>query len=369
MSTQTTLSIFMELALSEAKKSLGRTSPNPAVGAVIVKEGMVVGKGYHHKAGAAHAEVNALLDAGEQARDATLYVTLEPCHHSGKTPPCTEAILRAGIRKVVIGMLDPNPRVVGGGAEYLCAQGLEVVSGLLEEQCKAINFPFIKHSSTGLPWIILKAGLSLDGKITLRPRRGDAITGIDANRYVHQVRNQVDALLIGVETALIDDPQLTTRLEGEPSRDPLRIVLDSSLRLPVDARMLTQQSDAATWVICGEQASSEKEARLLAAGAQVVRVPLSAEGRIDLVALLAFLGQRDICSILVEGGSRIHGAFCRQHLVDEFSLLYAPFIVGDAGTPLVSGYCLENREAAPVLRILASRSIGRDVLLRFLVER
>ena len=209
----------------------------------------------------------------------------------------------------------------------------------------------------------------MDGKITLRPRRGDAITGIDANRYVHQVRNQVDALLIGVETALIDDPRLTTRLEGEPSRDPLRIVLDSSLRLPVDARMLTQQSDAATWVICGEHASPEKEARLLAAGAQVVRVSLSAEGRIDLVALLAFLGQRDITSILVEGGSRIHGAFCRQHLVDEFSLLYAPFIVGDAGTPLVSGYCLENREAAPVLRTITSRCIGEDVLLRFLVER
>lgn len=361
---------FMQMALDEAKKGLGRTSPNPAVGAVVVAEGEVVGRGYHQKAGTPHAEVHALADAGPAAKGATLYVTLEPCNHTGRTPPCTEAILRAGIAAVVIGMSDPNPQVTGGGAERLKAEGVEVCSGVLESQCRALNYPFIKHSATGLPWVIMKAGMSLDGKMTLQPKQGAAMTGPEANRYVHQLRNHVDAILIGVDTAIIDNPSLTTRLEGVAApRDPLRIVLDTHLRLPPEARMLTQQSAAPTWVLCGKDACCQKEALLTRAGAAVHRLPVDAAGRVELVAVLRFLGQRNITSTLVEGGAGIHGAMYGQGLVDEVLLLYAPFIAGDQGTPLVRGYSLDSRSAAPALTDIAVHKLGSDILFKALVSR
>ena len=361
---------YMVLALDEARKGLGRTSPNPAVGAVIVKDGIVVGRGYHKKAGSPHAEVNALMDAGPRAAGATLYVTLEPCNHSGRTPPCTEAILLSGIIKVVIGMADPNPRVRGGGARYLASRGIEVYSGVLDQQCQALNHPFIKHSATGLPWVLMKAGLSLDGKITYRPRQGEAITGPEAQRYVHRLRNQVDAILVGVETAIIDDPSLITRLEETTeTRDPLRVVLDTALRLPPEARMLRQASTAETLVICGEDAPRERETRLMDQGARICRVPVDAEGRVSLVAALSLLGGHNITSLLVEGGARVHGAFYGQNLVDEMALLYAPFIIGDSGTPLVHGYRLDDgRGHAPVLRDVSVQLLGKDILVRALTK-
>ena len=361
---------FMELALVEARKGLGRTSPNPTVGAIIVNNGKVVGRGYHKKAGTPHAEVNAIIDAGEHTNNATLYVTLEPCNHTGRTPPCTEAIVRSGITHVVIGMSDPNPHVTGGGGDFLRARGIEVCCGVLEQQCRELNYPFIKHSATGLPWVIMKAGLSLDGKITFHPRQGGALTGPESKRYVHQIRNQVDAILIGVETAIIDNPSLTTRLEdaGE-TRDPIRIVLDSSLRLPAKARMLTQNSTAETWVICGEGAPMENEARLVARGAKVFRLPVSDIGKVELSALLIFLGEKNITSVLVEGGAQVHGAFYRQNLVDELLLLYAPLIIGDEGTPLVRGYGLGSRAEAPLLHNVAFQLLGKDLLLKAIVQR
>ena len=361
--------LYMEMALAEAAKGLGRTSPNPAVGAVIVKGGEIIGRGYHHRAGSPHAEVHALADAGPGARGATLYVTLEPCNHTGRTPPCTEAILRAGIATVVIGMADPNPRVTGGGGQYLRQQGLLVVNGVLEEQCRALNYPFIKHSATGLPWIIMKAGMSLDGKISLCRGQGTALTGPESQRLVHQLRNRVDAILIGVETALIDNPSLTTRLAGVPeTRDPLRIVLDSRLRLSAEARMLTQDSAAATWIVCSQEASLAQEARLVARGAQVVRLPPDQEGRIDLNGLVRFLGDNNLTSVLVEGGARVHGAFYRQGLVDELLLFYAPCIIGDQGIPLVQGFSLKGRGHAPILGSSLVQSLGDDFLFRALVS-
>ncbi len=361
---------FMELALAEARKGLGRTSPNPAVGAVIVNNGEVVGRGYHKKAGSPHAEVNAIIDAGERTRNSTLYVTLEPCNHTGRTPPCTAAILSCGITHVVIGMPDPNPQVAGGGADYLRIKGIDVCSGVLEQQCRELNYPFIKFSATGLPWIIMKAGLSLDGKITFQSRKGEALTGPESKRYVHQIRNQVDALLIGVETAIIDNPSLTTRLEGAgEARDPLRIVLDSSLRLPPDARMLTQDSTAETWVVCLESASREKEAQLVASGAKVFRFSANAAGNVALLPLLTFLGEKNISSVLVEGGAQVHGAFYRHNLVDELILLYAPIIIGDQGTPLVRGFCLARRSDSPFLSNVSLQLLGRDMLLRAIVQR
>jgi riboflavin biosynthesis protein RibD len=361
---------YMELALNEASKGLGRTSPNPVVGAVIVKDGEVVGRGYHRKAGADHAEVNALMDAGPRAAGATLYVTLEPCNHTGRTPPCTQAILRSGVARVVIGMPDPNPNVTGGGAQYLAARGIDVRSGVLEQQCRALNHPFIKHSATGLPWVLMKAGASLDGKITFRPRQGETVTGPAAGRYVHRLRNQVDAILVGVETAIIDDPRLTTRLEDlEESRDPLRVVLDTSLRLSPEARMLNHPSAAGTWVFCGEGATREREVRLADMGAKICRVPVDGTGRVDLSAVLTFLGGRNITSLLVEGGARVHGAFYSQRLIDEVILLYAPFIIGDSGTPLVHDCRLESgRPQFPVLRDVSLQLLGDDILVRGLMS-
>lgn len=360
---------YMELALAEARKGLGRTTPNPAVGAVIVKDGEVVGRGYHKKAGTPHAEVNALANAGHRAAGATLYVTLEPCNHTGRTPPCTQAILRSGITRVVIGMADPNPQVAGGGAQYLAAQGIDVHSGVLEQQCRELNHPFIKHSATGLPWVLMKAGLSLDGKITFRHRQREAITGFESGRYVHRLRNQVDAILVGVETAIIDDPSLTTRLEGvAETRDPLRIVLDTSLRLPPEARMLNQTSTAETWIFCGADADREREIRLTGRGAKVCRVPADAAGRVNLPAALALLGSRNITSLLVEGGACVHGAFYSQRLVDEVALLYAPIIIGDSGTPLVHGCRWENGRGIPVLHDVSLQKLGNDILVRALVD-
>lgn len=357
---------FMELALTEARKGLGRTSPNPIVGAIIVNNGEIVGRGYHKKAGTPHAEVHAIADAGERAQGATMYVSLEPCNHRGKTPPCTEAILRSGISAVVIGMRDPNPGVAGGGMAYLQGKGLAISVGVCEQACRALNFPFIKHSASGLPWVIMKAGLSLDGKISLHPGQGTALTGSESQQFVHGLRNQVDAILIGVDTALIDNPRLTTRIacSAGQSRDPLRIILDSTLRMPASLRMLTQKSGAETWVFCGENASKEQEKELVAHGAQVCRTPTLANGRVDLSALLAYLGARNITSVLVEGGARVHGSFYQQQLVDELLLLYAPFIVGDKGIPLVQGYSLESCKQAPALFQVTLQHLGRDVLLR-----
>lgn len=361
---------YMGLALQEARKGLGRTSPNPVVGAVLVNQGEVVGCGYHQKAGGPHAEVHAIMDAGPRARGATLYVTLEPCNHAGRTPPCTEAILCSGIRAVVIGMLDPNPGVTGGGAAYLESQGLRVFSGISEQACRALNYPFIKHSTTGLPWIIMKAGLSLDGKITFRPGQGSPITGPESQQFVHELRNQVDAILIGVETAIIDNPRLTTRLQGSetPSRDPLRVVLDSTLRLPADQQMITQNSAAETWIFCSENAPEDKARGFEARGVRICRTPAVSDGRLDLTAVLTSLGKNNIVSVLVEGGSRIHGAFYRQQLVDELILLYAPYIVGDIGVPLVDGYSIGSREEARILTEISVDRLGNDIAVRALVR-
>lgn len=360
----------MEVAIAEARKGLGRTSPNPAVGAIIVQGEVIVGRGYHKKAGTPHAEVHALAAAGDQARGATLYVTLEPCNHTGRTPPCSEAVLRAGIARVVIGMADPNPRVAGGGAEFLARHGLSVRSGVLEAECRALNHPFLKHSATGLPWVVLKAGLSLDGRITLQTGQAAALTGPETRRYVHELRNQLDVILIGVETALIDDPSLTTRLPPEvPQRDPLRVILDSRLRLSPRARLLRQRSDAATWVCCTEVADCELERRLSDQGARVVRLPADSAGRVHLPSLLRFLGDQNLISVLVEGGAQVHGAFWSGRLVDELVLAYAPIIVGDAGTPLVRNCCLATRAESPILADLTTCRLGEDILVRALVQQ
>uniref|UniRef100_UPI00405736DE bifunctional diaminohydroxyphosphoribosylaminopyrimidine deaminase/5-amino-6-(5-phosphoribosylamino)uracil reductase RibD n=1 Tax=Candidatus Electronema sp. TaxID=2698783 RepID=UPI00405736DE len=352
---------FMRQALELAKKGLGRTAPNPCVGAVIVRDGQLVGSGWHRKAGTPHAEVHAIAEAGAACAGATLYVTLEPCNHTGRTPPCSRAVLAAGIARVVVGMADPNP-VAAGGAAFLRSQGIAVEMGILEEDCRQLNRPFIKHSSTGLPWVVLKAGMSLDGKISRRRGQGGAITGAASLRRTHELRDQLDAILIGIGTALIDNPSLTCRLEQ--GRDPLRVILDSQLRLPPEAKVLRQQSDAQTWIFCSREASAEKQRRLEAAGALVHRIDAGENGQLDLKQILQQIGQAGLTSVLVEGGAAVHGAFLRAGLADEACLFVAPCFIGESGTPLLSG----TGPADLLLSEMTAEKLGQDVLLQGLLR-
>lgn len=333
---------YMRRALAEGKKGLGRTSPNPAVGAVIVRDGAIIGRGFHKKAGTPHAEVNALANArayGHDLRGATMYVTLEPCNHSGRTPPCTEAILAAGIRQVYIGTKDPNAQVAGGGAAFLAARGVEVYLDICRSACRQLIVPFSKHSRSGMPWVLMKAGMSLDGKITHTQGQSGTITGPEAAVYVHGLRNELDAILIGVGTALIDNPSLTTRLADHSGRDPVRLVLDSTLRLSPDCQMLRQQSTSSTWIFCREDADLAREARLQGAGARVIRIGARPSGDpcLDLQQIMRYLGGQGIASVLVEGGAQVHASFLAEDLVDEVALLLAPYFIGEAGTPLLQG--------------------------------
>lgn len=353
---------FMELALAEARKGIGRTSPNPCVGAIVVQEGRIVGRGYHKKAGTPHAEIHALADAGEDACGATMYVTLEPCNHTGRTPPCSHAVLNAGIVKVVIGLKDPNPLAQGGG-EYLSVHGVEVVTGVCEQECRQINQPFIKHVTTGLPWVVMKAGMSLDGRITYRKGHGEAITGQESGVLVHSLRNRLDAILIGVKTARIDNPSLTTRLESQDARDPLRVILDSRLRLDPTSTLLTQPSLAETWVFCSFAALKDREKRLEEAGAVIYRVGQDEQGQLDLTDILTILGKHNINSLLVEGGAGIHGSFLKQELVDELYLLFAPFFIGDSGVPVLRGYCADRPDAVVNLVDVSVEKVGVDTLI------
>jgi diaminohydroxyphosphoribosylaminopyrimidine deaminase/5-amino-6-(5-phosphoribosylamino)uracil reductase len=354
----------MKLALQEARKGLGRTSPNPSVGAVVVKDGAIVGKGYHKKAGLPHAEPNALQAAGSRAQGATIYVTLEPCNHTGRTPPCTRAILQAGIQRVVIGMGDPNPQVTGSGADFLASRGLAVISGVLEQECRELNRPFIKHASTGLPWVIMKGGMSMDGRIAAGVGRRTPITGPKSLQRVHLLRDRVDAILIGVETAITDNPSLTTRLGNRrQGRDPERIVLDTNLRLSPAAKMLHQDSPAKTWIFCGPTVAKEKAQALEDNGARVERVGLDRENKLDLHAVLKALGRNQKNSVLVEGGGRVHGSFLLQGLVDEFFLFMAPIFLGEAGVPLVDFAGHEGSANMPAFKYMQTRRLGNDIMI------
>jgi diaminohydroxyphosphoribosylaminopyrimidine deaminase/5-amino-6-(5-phosphoribosylamino)uracil reductase len=361
---------FMRLALKEARKGVGRTSPNPCVGAVIVRDQKVIGVGYHKKAGTPHAEIHALRQAGALARGTTLYVTLEPCNHKGRTPPCTKAIVASGIRRVVVGMEDPNPLVDGSGNKYLLSQGLELVSGVLETECLELNRPFIKYITQGLPWVVMKAGMSLDGRISYQPHQCGWMTGKDSLRKGHRLRDRLDAILVGSTTVMVDDPALTARLSPGKGRDPIRIVLDTHLQIPESARMLHQDSMASTWIFCGMGVSPEKIARFSKVDRVVVyQVECGADGRIDLRKMLKILAQQGIMSLLVEGGAAIHGSFLRQQLVDHVHLFIAPILVGSSGTPVIKGINIAGREDAICLQNVRYSRIGQDIMVEGDVQR
>ncbi len=355
---------FMRLALREARKGLGRTSPNPCVGAVIVQEGTVVSRGYHKKAGTPHAEVHALRKAGARAIGATLYVTLEPCNHTGRTPPCSHAVAAAGIKRVVVGMEDPNPLVSGSGNAYLKNQGVEVISGILEKECRDLNLPFIKHISTGKPFVVMKAGMSLDGKLSYQEGQPGKMTGENSLRRLHGLRNHLDAILIGRGTVVADNPSLTTRLIKK-GRDPLRVILDSSLQLSTRSRVLHLDSSAPTLIFCSQSAASQKRKKLeKMEGILLQTVGHGESGGLDLDAVLTHLGKMGICSLLVEGGATVHSSFLRQGLVDRVMLFVAPLFAGSAGTSLLSDYFVKDRGQAPMLNNVVYKRCGEDLLVQ-----
>lgn len=323
---------YMQLALELAARAMGCTSPNPMVGAVVVKDGRIVGRGYHARAGTPHAEIHALREAGELAAGSVLYVTLEPCCHHGRTGPCTDAIIKARVGRVVLAMTDPNPLVAGHGVQRLQKAGIQVICGVLEEDARRLNEVFIKYITTQLPFVVLKTAMSLDGKIATTSGESQWITGQPAREYVHRLRNIYDAILVGVGTVLADDPSLTTRLPEGGGKDPVRIVLDSKARTPVTARVITQTSPAPTIIVTAPNAPAENLLRLKEAGAQVIEIP-SGKGGIDLALLLKELGRREISSLLVEGGAGVNGSFVAGNLVDKFYWFVAPKLIGGAGAP------------------------------------
>lgn len=354
---------YMRMALELAARGAGYVSPNPMVGAVVVKDHRVVGKGFHQAVGGPHAEVHAIDDAGDQARGATLYVTLEPCNHHGRTPPCTRRILDAGIQRVVVAMADPNPDVTGGGNAYLNSRGVNVVCGVCEAEAGRLNESFIKYVRTKLPFVVLKMAATLDGRIATRTGDARWVTGPAARARVHALRHAMDAIMVGVGTVKADDPELTTRLEKGHGVDPTRIILDTGLRMPETARMLRQASAAETWVICGPGVDENSRKRLSDQGALILESSL-ANGRIDLKALMGVLGTRGIASLLIEGGARVAASALKAGIVDKVLFFYAPKILGgDDGVPMCRGPGPEKmRECLDLHQVEVCR-VGEDVLV------
>jgi diaminohydroxyphosphoribosylaminopyrimidine deaminase / 5-amino-6-(5-phosphoribosylamino)uracil reductase len=354
---------FMKMALRLAAKGAGWVSPNPMVGAVVVQAGEVAGQGWHRHYGGPHAEIEALRAAGPLSRGATLYVTLEPCNHHGRTPPCTEAILAAGISRVVAAAPDPNPRVSGGGAAFLKERGVQVEMGFLEAEVRRLNEAWFAWTGNDRPWVIAKAACSLDGKIATRTGDSQWLTGEAARSFGHRLRHECDAILVGVGTALADDPQLTARLSRRRAKDPIRLVLDTHLRLPLSARLLHLNSSAPTWVACTAEAPSEKIKALEALGAEVLVLPAEG-GRVALEPLLRELGRRRVQSLLVEGGAEVLGAFFDQSLVDKFFFFYAPKILGgQKALSVIGGTGVTRLAEAHLGRDLSLRRIGPDLMV------
>jgi len=350
---------YLRAALKLAARGKGRTSPNPPVGAVVVQGGAIVGRGWHRGCGLPHAEVEALREAGEAARGATLYVTLEPCNHVGKTPPCTEAILAAGLNRVVFGQRDPNPRVEGAGAARLAAAGVEVAQ-VLQAECERFNEAWTKWVATGRPFGVLKGAASLDGRIAAAGGDSKWISSEASRRFAHRLRAECDAILVGVGTALADDPQLTCRTER--GRDPLRVVVDSNLRLPATAKMLS--CPGRTLLACLEGAPAERRARLTAAGAEVLPLPADSAGRVSLPALLDVLGRRGVVSLLIEGGSEMNAAMLAAGLVDKLFIFLAPRLIGGRAAPgLVGGPGVARVADGLSLRFERVRRVGPDLLI------
>ena len=348
---------FMQLALALGRRGLGRTWPNPAVGAVVVKDNVILGRGWTQPGGRPHAETEALRHAGRAARGATLYVTLEPCSHHGKTPPCADAIIRAGIARVVSAMEDPNPEVAGQGHARLRERGIAVETGLGGEEAARTNVGHIRRMRDGRPHVMLKLAVSADGKVGAAGRRPVAITGEAARTRVHQMRAQSDAILVGIGTVLSDDPALTCRLPGMAAWSPVRVVLDARLRVPLAAGVIATVRETPTWVFTAPGASAMGEEILRAKGAEVFRVADNA-GRLDLGAVLQTLGDHGITRLMVEGGPTVAASFVQARLVDQAVLLRSQKQLGADGIDALAGLPLTALTGS--LTPLAPEQLGDD---------
>jgi diaminohydroxyphosphoribosylaminopyrimidine deaminase/5-amino-6-(5-phosphoribosylamino)uracil reductase len=352
---------FMQLALSLGRRGLGRTWPNPAVGAVVVKDGVIVGRGWTQPGGRPHAEPEALRRAGEAARGATLYVTLEPCSHFGKSPPCVDAVVASGISRVVSAIEDPNPEVAGQGHAKLRAAGIAVDVGLCAAEAAHDHAGHFRRIRDRRPHVILKLAVSADDKIAAVGHKPVAITGEAAKTRVHLLRAQSDAILVGIGTVLADDPVLTCRLPGMEARSPVRVVLDRSLRIPGTSRLVHSARQTPLWVVTSQLAEAPAIAKLSAAGAGVIRIA-TLSARMDPAVVLLALAEDDITRLMIEGGARVASSFVSAGLVDEIWLLRGPDRIGDDGVAALDAMPLAAITQSPTFKVRASEILGKDIL-------
>jgi diaminohydroxyphosphoribosylaminopyrimidine deaminase/5-amino-6-(5-phosphoribosylamino)uracil reductase len=350
----------MRMACGLAMRAAGRTSPNPMVGAVLVREGKIIATGFHRFAGGKHAEVHALERAGARARGSTLYINLEPCSHQGRTPPCAPVLIRAGIKEIVVGMRDPNPIVSGRGLRQLRRAGVRVRSGVLEAECQQLNEAFTKYITQKIPFVILKLAASLDGKIATRSGDARWISGADSRNAVHQLRNRVDAVLVGAGTVLADNPQLTCRIAG--GRDPWRIILDARLRIPLSAQLLRHREPEKNIIITSRQVSKRKVQALEALGAHVWQFAPRNE-QIPWLPILKRLGAVDILNVLIEGGATTAASALRDKVVDKLLLFYAPKILGGDARAMIGALGIRRVRYALRVKCMEVGMSGADLLV------
>ncbi len=360
--------IYMRKAIALAKKGEGYTSPNPLVGAVIVKNGTIIGQGYHEFYGGNHAEINAFINANQDVEGSTMYVTLEPCSHFGKTPPCANAIVQKKIKKVVIGLKDPNPLVSGKGIEILESNGIEVVTGILEDECKKLNEVFLKYISTKTPFILLKYAMTLDGKIATYTGDSKWISNSLSRNYVHEIRHKFSAIMVGIGTVLKDNPNLNTRLANKEGLDPIRIIVDTKGRIPLDAKLINLKSNARTIVVTTELSSKDKLKSLKDKGVEIIITPVK-DNHVDLKYLINILGEIGIDSILLEGGSQLNFSMLKENLVDKVITFISPKIIGGSlsKTP-VGGSGIEFMKDAINLHDISLKRFGEDIMLEAYIK-
>ena len=358
----------MRAALTLARRGLGTVWPNPAVGCVILNDGRVVGRGWTQPGGRPHGETEALRRAGEAARGAVAHVSLEPCCHWGQTPPCVDALIAAGVRRVVVALEDPDPRVAGQGLRRLRAAGLDVDVGLCAEEAAELNAGFLSRLRLGRPLVTFKLATSLDGRIATASGESQWITGPPARERAHALRASHDAIMVGTGTVVADDPQLTCRLPGLGHRSPVRVVIDRHLRIPPAARIIADAHLAPTWVVTLRSADPGRRAAFLANGVTLIDVNDDGEEQIDLAAALGALGERGITRLLVEGGARLAAAFFRARLVDRLVWVHAPLVIGGDGIPAIAGFDLAALVDARAFERLSTETIGDDVLTTFRVR-
>ena len=359
----------MRIAIGLARRGHGNVSPNPSVGCVIVKDDRIVGRGWTRPGGRPHAETEALGRAGDAARGATAYVTLEPCAHHGKTPPCATALADAGVKRVVVGATDPDPRVDGGGIVMLRAAGIEVTTDICVGRARAVAAGFLMRVTQGRPLVTVKAATTLDGRIATRTGDSQWITGALSRALGHGLRARHDAILVGGQTAMVDDPSLTCRLPGLEGRSPVRVIVDGRRQLPLTHNLVATARDVPTWMLTRADSDRDRRQSYSEAGVELIDVPADTHGGLDLAAALSALGDRGVTRLLVEGGGRIVAGLLRADLVDRIVWFRAPLVIGGDGVPAASGFGLESLDGAPKFVKVSGRPADRDFVETYERER